>query len=165
MNMTINQAVAILEAERVLQSVGCGGPDIENGSAWTAYVKEAGRVTQSDPLFRDQFEDLVLLGDVRARSLFCRENRGLWRTGMNMTIYQALAILQAERVLQRVECDGPDISGDSAWAAYVKEASRVVRSDPLFRDQFNDLALLIECPCGEDCDGTGDSEGLCKCRD
>lgn len=87
---------------------------------------------------------------------------------MKMTIHQAVAILEAERVLQRVGCEAPDISGDSAWAAYVKEASRVVRSDPLFRDQFNDLALL-RCSCAYQraggCDGQGNCEAPCKCRD
>lgn len=59
--MNIDQAVAILEAERVLQDIGCGGPDIHAGSAWKAYVKEAGRVIQGDPLFRNEFKDLSLL--------------------------------------------------------------------------------------------------------
>lgn len=83
-----------------------------------------------------------------------------------MHIKQAVAILLAERVLQEVGAGGPDIQAEgSAWAAYVREAGRIIRGDPLFRDQFNDLTLLQECPCEEPCDGTGDSDGLCKCRD
>ncbi len=84
---------------------------------------------------------------------------------MNMTIYQAVAILQAERVLQSVGCEGPDIKDESGWLGCVREAGRVVRCDLLFRDQFEDLSLLQECPCGETCDGTGDRDGLCSRRD
>jgi hypothetical protein len=62
--MTIDQAVAILEAERVLQAVGAGGPDIGREgdfTAWRDYVEQAGRVVQGDPLFRNEFNDLNLL--------------------------------------------------------------------------------------------------------
>ena len=59
--MTIEQAVAILEAERVLQRVGANGPDCDEGSAWFEYVKKAYSVVQSDSLFRDSFNDLQLI--------------------------------------------------------------------------------------------------------
>ncbi len=55
--MTIDQAVVILEAERVLQIVrGC-----DPKSAWYNYVKEADSTIQSDPLYRHAFDDLCLL--------------------------------------------------------------------------------------------------------
>ena len=64
--MTIEQAVAILEAERVLQWVetmphpdDC--PDCHDGSAWLAYVYEAGLVVETDPLLRHEFDDIALL--------------------------------------------------------------------------------------------------------
>lgn len=82
-----------------------------------------------------------------------------------MNIDQAVAILQAERVLQAVGAGGPDIEGPSAWLGYVRKAGRVIQGDPLFRNEFKDLSLLNECPCGSDCDGTGDCDDLCKCRD
>lgn len=46
--MTIDQAVAILEAEQVLQHVGCGGPDPCIGEPWHTYVKEAFEVLEED---------------------------------------------------------------------------------------------------------------------
>lgn len=61
--MTIDQAVAILEAERVLQSVGCDGPDYVPGTAWYDYVKEASSVIKNDPLWHNAFDDLHLLED------------------------------------------------------------------------------------------------------
>ena len=59
--MTVDQAEAILEAERVLQTVGCDGPDSAPGSAWNDYVKEAGRTLKPYMLFRNAFNDLHLL--------------------------------------------------------------------------------------------------------
>lgn len=59
--MTLDQAVAILQAERVLQEVGERGPDIEDGSAWRAYIKEAGKMIKGDPLSHNEFNDLHLL--------------------------------------------------------------------------------------------------------
>jgi len=59
--MTIEQAVAILEAERVLQQVGCNGPDCSNGSAWYNYVHSAADALIGDPLFCGAFGDLHLL--------------------------------------------------------------------------------------------------------
>jgi len=73
-----------------------------------------------------------------------------------MTIEQAVAILEAERVLQynrHVRANG------AAWRAYVQEAGLVIQSDPLLRGGFNDLHSLRRCPCGAGCDGTGDCEG------
>lgn len=66
--MNIDQARAILEAERVLQDKRlinpAEGPAWAAGSAWRAYVKEAGRVV-TDPhgisLYRNTFDDLHLL--------------------------------------------------------------------------------------------------------
>ena len=42
--MTLEQAEAILEAERVLQEVGAGGPDNIEGSAWHGLVSEACKI-------------------------------------------------------------------------------------------------------------------------
>ncbi len=61
--MTIDQAIAILEAERVLQMVGCDGPDSVKGTAWYDYAQEAGRVIKSDRLWCKEFNDLYLLRD------------------------------------------------------------------------------------------------------
>lgn len=84
-----------------------------------------------------------------------------------MTIDQATAILEAERILQNsdfaeIQCEGPYTGGGSAWLAYVKEADRVVQGDPLFRHEFDDLALLQRCSCSHGCDRCGKS---CKYRD
>ncbi len=85
-----------------------------------------------------------------------------------MTTDQAVAILEAERVLETVGCGGPDVHVGSAWEAYVKEAGRTIRPDPSYRAEFSDLAMLQECPCDENCDGagdcSGDCSGMCKCR-
>lgn len=62
-NMTTEQAIAILEAERVLQDVGCNGPDCNPGSAWHDYVQEAGRTVQSDTTVFETFSDLDILED------------------------------------------------------------------------------------------------------
>lgn len=71
--MNTDQAIAILQAERVLQVVGAGGPDIEGKSAWRDYVVQAGRVIQGDPLFRNEFNDLNLLKglDLKTPSVDC----------------------------------------------------------------------------------------------
>lgn len=61
--MTIDQAVAILEAERVLQAVATEGPDCNPGSAWHDYVKEAGRSIKGSPKWCNAFSDLDLLED------------------------------------------------------------------------------------------------------
>jgi len=66
-----------------------------------------------------------------------------------MTIDQAVAILDAERVLQGVGAEGPDTCGFSAWRDYVEEAGRVIQGDPLFRNAYNDITLL-NCGC-ENC--------------
>lgn len=56
--MTYEQACAILEAERVLQSVRCKGLNIHKGSAWYDYVKCAFDVVANDPVFWGEFDDL-----------------------------------------------------------------------------------------------------------
>ena len=64
--MTIEQAVAILEAERVLQTVGAGGPEIDVGTPWHGYVAEAVRIIDTTPhKALDRFKDLHLAQDCR----------------------------------------------------------------------------------------------------
>jgi len=58
--MTTEQAIAILEAERILQMVGCEGPDWVEGTAWHAYVKQARSVISTDSRLVAQFADLHL---------------------------------------------------------------------------------------------------------
>lgn len=59
--MTIDQAVAILKAERILQGGGCADLDSIPGIAWNDYVKEAGSTIKSDHLLCNTFDDLYLL--------------------------------------------------------------------------------------------------------
>ncbi len=59
--MTTSQAIAILEAERVLQMVGCEGPDSVPGMAWNDYVTLAGCVVKEDASVPDGFSDLHIL--------------------------------------------------------------------------------------------------------
>lgn len=61
--MTTEQAIAILEAERVLQVVACDGPSVHQGSAWRDYVLEAGRTVRPDPTVFDTFSYLDVLED------------------------------------------------------------------------------------------------------
>jgi hypothetical protein len=61
MTMTTGQAIAILEAERVLQAVGCDGPDSVPGTPWNDYVKQAGAVVSADDTVFETFSDLHLL--------------------------------------------------------------------------------------------------------
>ena len=61
--MTIEQAIAILEAERVLQSVGCNGPDWVEGTARNNYVKQAHSVISADIRLVAEFSDLHLCKD------------------------------------------------------------------------------------------------------
>ncbi len=62
--MTIDQAVAILEAERVLQIVGAEGPDSVSGAAWNDYIQEAGAVIQTNKFWCNAFDDLHVLKGV-----------------------------------------------------------------------------------------------------
>ncbi len=55
--MTIYQAIAILDAERVLQTVGCCDPK----SAWIDFVQEAGRIIKGNAQWCNAFTDLNLL--------------------------------------------------------------------------------------------------------
>jgi hypothetical protein len=61
--MTTDQAIAILEAERVLQHVGANGPDCNPGSAWNDYVIQAGAIVSADETVFETFSDLHLLED------------------------------------------------------------------------------------------------------
>lgn len=81
-----------------------------------------------------------------------------------MTIEQAVAILEAERVLQDIRCGGPDIQDEAGWLGLVREAGRTIQREPFAWKEFKDLALLNECPCdfGGGCDS---ATGPCKCRD
>lgn len=71
--MTIEQAVAILEAERVLQHAdgqndgGPEGPDYAQGTPWHTYVVEAFSVIKGDRLLRNTFDDLHFLEDYPGR--------------------------------------------------------------------------------------------------
>ena len=58
--MTTEQAIAILEAERVLQEKGCEGPDWVEGTPWYNYVKQARQVISTDSRLVAQFADLHL---------------------------------------------------------------------------------------------------------
>lgn len=55
------RARAILEAERVLQTVGCGGPDCCTGSAWYDLVNESYAILSDNE--KREFSDLHLLED------------------------------------------------------------------------------------------------------
>ncbi len=70
--MTLDQAVAILEAERILQYVGAEGPNSVPGTAWNDYVQKAGAIIQADKFWCSAFDDLHLLDDVT-------DSKDLWR--------------------------------------------------------------------------------------
>jgi len=59
--MTIDQAVAILQAEQVLQDEGRDGPDSAKGTAWNDYVREAASVVKDDRLCAIEARGLHLL--------------------------------------------------------------------------------------------------------
>ena len=62
--MTINQAKAILEAESVLQGVGCGGPDCSVGCPWFDFVRQATELLYADGSSLKRFYYLHLVQDV-----------------------------------------------------------------------------------------------------
>lgn len=66
--MTIKQAIAILDAERVLQHVGAGGPDCSVGTAWCDYVREASDVVDAANEYCGNFTDLQLVKEYKGPS-------------------------------------------------------------------------------------------------
>jgi hypothetical protein len=67
--MTVSQAVSILEAERVLQHVGCDGPDCAEGGAWHNYVSEAVAAIADDSLFCNEFDDCGLVAEIKSKKI------------------------------------------------------------------------------------------------
>jgi hypothetical protein len=63
--MTVKQARAILQAERVLQMVGEGGPDCNLGTAWNNYLIEASQVVDDADEYCGNWDDLKLVVDAR----------------------------------------------------------------------------------------------------
>jgi hypothetical protein len=59
--MTVKQAIAILEAERVLQTVGAGGPDCNLGTAWNNYLIVASQVVDDADEYCGNWNDLELV--------------------------------------------------------------------------------------------------------
>jgi hypothetical protein len=59
--MTFDQAEAILLAERVLQAVGCDGPDTRPSGAWYAYTHEAASVVFGSQYGKELCDGLHIL--------------------------------------------------------------------------------------------------------
>ena len=65
MTLTPAQAEAILQAERELQHLRCGGPDYAMHSGWYTLVEEAVTIYDANPKTMGPFEDLALVVLIR----------------------------------------------------------------------------------------------------
>jgi hypothetical protein len=63
--MTKKQAIAIMQAEQVLEQVGCGGPLPDIGEPWYNYVKEAVEVLETASGRLEWVWDLMMVKAIR----------------------------------------------------------------------------------------------------